>query len=104
MDLYKLYRTARRLAALCLVLLIAASVGAGEAETTDAVEQEEQATEEGAIEVPVVVEAREIEVQPGHVRFDAEFIASMPGGEVQSGRRPPGEPGRGTSQERAICP
>ena len=85
MDLCQPHGTAGRLAALCLLfgLLNAAPVGAADAETTNAVdEQEESATEEGAIEVPVVVEAREIEVQPGHVRFDAEFMASMPGGEA----------------------
>ena len=85
MDLCQPHGTTGRLAALCLLfgLLNAAPVGAADAETTNAVdEQEESATEEGAIEVPVVVEAREIEVQPGHVRFDAEFIANMPANEA----------------------
>lgn len=62
-------------------LLLAVSVGAAEEDTTDAAEEADQSIEEEAIEVPVVVEATEIEVQPGHVRFDSEFIAAMPGGE-----------------------
>lgn len=41
----------------------------------------ETATDGEAIEVPILVEAEEISVQPGHVRFDADFIASIPGGE-----------------------
>ena len=70
---------------LLLGLLIAASVEAADEETTDTGDEpaatvtEEEAIEEEAIEVPVVVEATEIEVQPGHVRFDAEFIQAMPG-------------------------
>ena len=62
-------------------LVLAVSVGAAEEDTTDAAEEADQSIEEEAIEVPVVVEATEIEVQPGHVRFDSEFIAAMPGGE-----------------------
>ena len=71
-------------AALSLVgLLIAASAGGAEADTTEVgAAPEESAADEEAIEVPVLVEAPEIEVQPGHVRFDAEFIGRMPGGEA----------------------
>jgi len=65
------------------VLVVAAPVGAADEETNDVGDdQEESAMEEEAIEVPVLVEAAEIEVQPGHVHFDAEFIAAMPGGEA----------------------
>lgn len=84
MRLCQPYRTERHLAALypLIGLLIAASVGAADEEATDTGDEADQsATEEEAIEVPVLVEATEIEVQPGHVRFDAEFIAAMPGGE-----------------------
>ena len=74
--------TARCVAALSLSgLLIAASVGAADADTAD-VGDDESATEEEAIEVPVLVEAAQIEVQPGHVRFDSEFVSRMPGGEA----------------------
>ncbi|MCY3620727.1 MAG: TonB-dependent receptor plug domain-containing protein [Gammaproteobacteria bacterium] len=76
--------TALCTAALSLLgLLIAASVGAADADTTEVDdEQADSAIEEEAIEVPVLVEAAEIEVQPGHVRFDSESISRMPGGEA----------------------
>ena len=76
--------TALVTAALSLLgLLIAASVGAADADTTAVGDdQQETATEEEAIEVPVLVEAAEIEVQPGHVRLDSETISRMPGGEA----------------------
>ena len=79
MDLTHPSRSVRA-AALCpfFALLVAASAsaedepGGGDDDTAD----------EGAIEVPVVVEAAEIEVQPGHVRFDAGFIEGMPTNEA----------------------
>lgn len=76
--------TALVTAALSLLgLLIAASVGAADADTTAVGDdQQETATEEEAIEVPVLVEAAEIEVQPGHARLDSETISRMPGGEA----------------------
>ncbi|MDE0038334.1 MAG: TonB-dependent receptor plug domain-containing protein [Gammaproteobacteria bacterium] len=83
MDPRHAHPTALRNAALSLFgLLIATSVGAADADTTDVGdEQEDSATEEEVIEVPVLVEAAEIEVQPGHVQYDAEFIAALPGGD-----------------------
>lgn len=83
MDPRHLNRTECHAAAFSLFgLLIAASVGAADADPTDVGDDpEESATEEEAIEVPVLVEAAEIEVQPGHVHYDAEFIAALPGGE-----------------------
>ena len=84
MDPRHLNRTACRAAAFSLFgLLIAASVGAADADSADVGDDpEESATEEEAIEVPVLVEAAEIEVQPGHVHYDAEFIRRIPGGEA----------------------
>ena len=64
-------------------VLFALAIEAAEDEPGEIDEdQSESATEEGAIEVPVLVEATEIEVQPGHTRFDTEFIRAMPGGEA----------------------
>lgn len=64
-------------------LLITVSAGAADEGTANAGDEADQAaTDEEAIEVPVLVEAAEIEVQPGHVRFDTEFISRMPGGEA----------------------
>ena len=79
MDLRHPHRAARA-AALCplFALLIGASASAAEDEP---VEADDEAVDEEAIEVPVVVEAAEIEIQPGHVRYDAETIEAMPGGE-----------------------
>lgn len=79
MDLTHPHRAA--CAALCTLfaLLIAASASAAEDEPAEA---DDEAPDDEAIEVPVVVEAAEIEVQPGHVRYDAETISAMPGGEA----------------------
>ncbi len=88
MALHRTDRTVRFIAALgrlfgLLGLVIAASAGAADEQTTDAGDEpEDSATEAEAIEVPVLVEAAEIEVQPGHVRLDEAFIRRMPGGEA----------------------
>lgn len=80
MDLSQPHRAACAAAlAPLFALLIGASASAAEDETAEA---DDETAEDEAIEVPVVVEAAEIEVQPGHVRFDADFIAGMPSNEA----------------------
>ena len=63
-------------------LLAASAQAADDAPQESDNEQAETTAEDEAIKVPILVEAQEIAVQPGHVRFDADFIQRLPGGEA----------------------